>query len=552
MYTRLKKLAKIGQLKKIRRTSPNIILKPEIYKSKPIILCEYAHAMGNSLGNFQEYMDVFEQYDNCIGGFIWDFVDQGLRKLSVDNKEFWAYGGDYGDEPNSKSFCCNGIVLPDRTPNPSLYEVKKVYQGIKVYPIDILKGKVKVLNKYNFKSLDFVEISWQMTANGEKIQNGLLPKIYLNPGKSQELMIPFKKPDLKPRIEYHLTLTFKLSEKTTWAKKGHIVAWDQFEIPFKTTPISKIKSEEILELNLRETEEKIVIKGSGFRIIFGKKIGAIESYYINDTELISSPLIPNFWRAPIDNDRFLLNFEPNLKNLIFKWKKANQNRFIKEITVDKLDISRIRVKTVSKVPLGISYLETEYTVFGTGEIIIKNSFTPKRNMIRFGMQMAIPGRYTTLTWYGRGPHETHCDRKTGAAVGKYSGFVEELVHNYVRPQENGNRTDVRWAALIDKNENRLFISDIGGSCLNISAWPYSMEDLENAEHIDDLPKRDFITVNIDHKQKGVGGSFFGIRDILKKYRLAPNKEYSYTFLLKPYTKKLGDLTSIYQNINENI
>ena len=552
MYTSIRKLADSGQLKKIRRRSPISVLKPEEYKDKPRILCEYAHAMGNSLGNFQEYMDVFEQYENCIGGFIWDFVDQGLRKLSVDGGEFWAYGGDYGDEPNSNNFCCNGILLPDRTPNPSLYEVKKVYQNIKVYPVDLLKGKVKVLNKYNFKSLEFIEISWLLTANGKKIQEGSLSKITLQPKKSQEIRIPFKTPILKSRIEYHLTLMFKLSDKTAWAKNGHIVAWDQFKIPFKIPPSSIIKPEVTSELNLRETEEKIVIKGSGFSVTFGKITGAIDSYSINDTEIICSPLIPNFWRAPIDNDRLLLLFVPQLKKFISTWKKANLNRIVKKISINKVKNNRIRVTTISKVPFGKSYFKTEFTVIGTGEIIIKNTFTPKKNMIRFGMQMAIPGRFTTLTWYGRGPHETHFDRKTGAAVGIYSGLVEDLTHKYVRPQENGNRTDVRWAALTDKSENGIFISDIGGSYLNISAWPYSMEDLETAEHIHELPKRDFITVNIDYKQKGVGGSLFGIRDILKKYRLTRNKEYSYTFLLRPYTKELGDLTSIYQNSNQNI
>ncbi len=552
MYTSTKKLAESGQLKKVRRRSPSSVLKPEEYKVKPRILCEYAHAMGNSLGNFQEYMDVFEQYENCIGGFIWDFVDQGLRKVSKKGKEFWAYGGDYGDEPNSKNFCCNGIVLPDRIPNPSLYEVKKVYQDIEVVPIDLIKGEVKVLNKFNFKSLEFVEISWQLTANGKKIQHGSLPKILLEPRRSQDIKIPFKIPNLKSRTEYHLSLSFNLSDKTDWAKKGYKIAWDQFKIPFKIPPASIVESEETSELYLRETEETIVIKGNDFRVKFGKKTGTIESYSMHDTELIHSPLIPNFWRAPIDNDRLLLLFVPKLKKFISTWKKANQKRVIKKISINKIKNNRIRVKTISKVPFGKSYFETEYTVFGTGEIIIKNTFTPKRNMIRFGMQMAIPDRYTTLTWYGRGPHETHFDRKTGAAVGIYSGLVEDLVHNYVRPQENGNRTDVRWAALTDKSEKGLFISNIGGNYLNISAWPYSMEDLERAEHINELPKRDFLTVNIDYKQKGVGGSFFGIRDILKKYRLTRNKEYSYTFLLKPYTKELGDLTSIYQNCNQNI
>ncbi len=552
MYSSTKALEKSGQLKNVRRRNPIKVLKPEQYKHKPRMLCEYAHAMGNSLGNFQEYMDVFEKYDNCIGGFIWDFIDQGLRKISVDGKEFWAYGGDYGDEPNDKKFCCNGILLPDRAPNPSLYEVKKVHQNIKVIPVDLINGIVKIHNKYNFSSLDIVDILWKLTANGETIQEGLVPNLSLGPKQIQQISVPFKPPELKSRTEYHLSLTFPLSEDTSWAKRGHIIAWDQFKIPFEIIPKISEKKEPTPDIKVRETEVSIIVEGISFKIIFGKKTGALESYSIDDIDLISEPLIPNFWRAPIDNDQMLLNFAPKLKRIIYTWKRANRNRIIKKISIKKVDESEVCITVISKVPLGKSDHLTEYNVNGLGDVIVKNTFTPKRNMIRFGMQMAIPSRFNTLTWFGRGPHETHADRKTGAAVGVYSGLVEELIHDYVRPQENGNRTDVRWAALTDNEEIGLFISDIGDTYLNMSAWPYTMEDLEKANHVHELPKRNTITVNIDYKQKGVGGSLFGFRDILEPYRIKKNIEHSYSFLLKPYKKKLGDFNSIFEEYNPNI
>jgi len=552
MYSSTKALEKSGQLKKVWRRSPHSVLTPEQYKHKPRMLCEYAHAMGNSLGNFQEYMDVFEQYGNCIGGFIWDFIDQGLRKITVDGREFWAYGGDYGDEPNDKNFCCNGILLPDRTPNPSLYEVKKVYQNIKVIPVDLINGLVKIHNKHNFTSLDFVDILWKFTANGETIQEGLLPNLSLGPKQIHQVSVPFKPPELKSRTEYHLCLIFSLSEDTIWAKKGHVIAWDQFKIPFEIIPKISKKSEPTPDIKVRETEVSIIVEGISFKIIFGKKTGALESYSIDDIDLISEPLIPNFWRAPIDNDQMLLNFLPKLKRIIYTWKKANQNRIIKKISVKMVDKNEVCITVISKFPLGKTHHLTEYNVNGLGDVIVKNSFTPRRNMIRFGMQMAIPSRFNILTWFGRGPHETHADRKTGAAVGVYSGLVEELVHDYVRPQENGNRTDVRWAALTDKQEIGLFISDIGDTYLNMSAWPYTMEDLEKANHVHELPKRNTITVNIDYKQKGVGGSLFGFRDVLEKYRLKKKIEHRYSFLLKPYNKKLGDFNSIFEEYNPNI
>ncbi|MHA1435932.1 MAG: glycoside hydrolase family 2 TIM barrel-domain containing protein, partial [Promethearchaeota archaeon] len=313
MYTLINQLEKSGQFKKTQSSYPIYLVKPKQYKDKPRILCEYAHAMGNSLGNFQEYQDVFEKYDNIIGGFIWDFVDQGLRKISEDGKEFWAYGGDFGDQPNSKQFCCNGIVLPDRTPNPSLYEVKKVFENIKVHPVDLLNGIIEIQNKFNFLTLDHFDIKWALTENGEKIQEGKLPKLSSKAGEKQEVKIPFKKPEIKPKAEYYILIKFLLSKNTIWAEKGYIVAWDQFKIPYVSIPLPKINIDILPEIIINEFPNKVLIKGKDFKVIIGKKTGAIESYQFNETEYIIKPLVPNFWRAPTDNDLGIAKFFPKLK-----------------------------------------------------------------------------------------------------------------------------------------------------------------------------------------------------------------------------------------------
>ncbi|GAH81906.1 unnamed protein product, partial [marine sediment metagenome] len=177
-------------------------------KEKPYMLCEYSHAMGNSLGNFQEFWDVFEEYPNAIGGFIWDFIDQGLRKTTEDGKEFWAYGGDFGDTPNDRNFCINGIVMPDRTPNPALYEVKKVYQNIKVIPVNLIDGKINIYNKFDFRSTDFLEVNWEITANGQKIQVGSISELNINPHDMKEVLIPISPPDIRPNTEYHLKIRY--------------------------------------------------------------------------------------------------------------------------------------------------------------------------------------------------------------------------------------------------------------------------------------------------------------------------------------------------------
>ncbi len=513
---------------------------------RPHVLCEYAHAMGNSLGNFQKFMDVFEKYNNCIGGFIWDYVDQGLRKMSKDGREFWAYGGDFGDKPNDKNFCINGIVMPDRKPNPALFEVKKVYQNIKVYPIDLAKGKIKIHNKYQFISLEFLDILWELTANGIKIQEGKVEDFQLEPGEQKEVNIQFDISELKPNTEYFLKILSILSEEMSWAEKGHVIAWDQFKIPIESPTESKKAIQAMSFVNMDNLHDSIVIEGNNFKITFGKVTGAIESFISDGKELISSPLIPNFWRAPIDNDLGYLNII-NAENytIDYSWKMASEKRKVIKITTEDLNPHVKRINIQSNILNSDNYLETTYTIYGNGDIFIENNFTPSKDMIRFGMQMSIPGQYNTMTWYGRGPHETMLDRKTGGAVEIYSGKVEDLIHPYIRPQENGNRTDVRWVAMTNKNGFGLLISDVlGGTYLNISAWPYTMEDLENALHNHELPRRDDITFNIDYKQQGVGGDIPAVGCLHKEFKLKGNKLYNYCFRLRAYSKKMGDLTSI--------
>ena len=513
---------------------------------RPHVLCEYAHAMGNSLGNFQKFMDVFEKYDNCIGGFIWDYIDQGLRKTSDDGKEFWAYGGDFGDKPNDGNFCINGIVMPDRKPNPALYEVKKVYQNIKVYPTDLTHGKIKIHNKYQFINLDFFDILWELTANGIIIQEGKLENIKIEAGEQKEVDIPFKIFKSEPNTEYHIKISSVLSKDMPWVKRGHIIAWDQFKILLDSHIEVKEKISEIPAIIINESTESINIIGKDFGTIIGKNSGAIESLVFNSIELVSSPLIPNFWRAPTDNDLGyvdLVEFKDN-PQIEYRWKNAGKGRKVVEIQIEDLKPNVKRINVQFEVLNSEKNLETIYTIYGNGDIFIENYFTPNKNMFRFGMQMSIPGEFNMMTWYGRGPHESMLDRKTGAAVGIYSGLVEDFIHPYIRPQENGNRTDVRWAALTNKNGFGLLLSDIGGTNLSIGAWPYTMEDLENATHNHELPRRENITLNIDYKQQGVGGDIPALAVLHSEFKLKKNIPYYYGFRLRPYSKDMGNFTNV--------
>ncbi|HUY01357.1 MAG TPA: glycoside hydrolase family 2 TIM barrel-domain containing protein [Candidatus Deferrimicrobium sp.] len=544
MYTPIPALIKSGELRSHRIYIIHWA-NAKKFRDKPRLLCEYAHAMGNSVGGFQEYWDVIEKYDNMVGGFIWDWVDQGLRKKdSATGKEFWAYGGDYGDKPTDRNFCINGLVLPDRQPSPALYEVKKVHQFIKVYPIDLLTGRLKVYNKYSYISLDFAEIFWELTENGVIIQEGKLEPLSLPPKTQQEVIIPFTPPKLNPLVKYYLKIIFKLKNDAIWASKGHEVAWDQFELPFEKIPPEMLDTKSLPPVNLMESEESFLVTGIDFIAKIGKKSGGIESFIFRGTELISAPLVPNFWRAFTDNDLGLAKFFPILGLFQKGWKKATKKRRVKSIFTNKIADNIIQIFVQSKMSR-IRTHNITYTFYGSGDIIVENLVTPCREMIKFGMQLQIPNSFKNLTWYGRGPHENYWDRKTGAAIGIYSKSINEFTHNYVRPQENANRCDIRWIAVTNKDNMGLFISDVGGTLLSISAWPYTLEDLEKAKHVHELSERDTITLNIDYKQRGVGTDFL-FASPLKEYRFKSRQHYAYKFRIRPYTQDMGNFDSLWR------
>ena len=506
-------------------------------ENRPIMLCEYAHAMGNSLGNFQEYMDLFEKYSNIVGGFIWDFVDQGLRKISEDGKEYWAYGGDFGDMPNDKNFCINGIFKPDRKPNPSLFEVKKVYQQIKVNSIDIDNGKFEIVNKNQFLSLDFVDIRWEITANGIIVREGVINNRSIGPGQKKQVDIKIL--DLNPKIkeEYLLKIISTLAKEHSWAEAGHIIAWDQFKLNIGTELVEIEDSDDYSEINILNLNEYQILKGEKFEIKIGKVSGAIEKIQYNGKDVLLSPIEPNFWRVPIDND---IGFKDEdfkdfdkITAIDYSWKNVGPQRKIVDFQLKNLKPGIKLIHTRFETLNSNRDLIIDYVIYGNGEVKITTSFIPDKEMIRFGMQMRISGQYNRIKWYGRGPHETMLDRRTGAAIGVFSCNIKDFIHDYVRPQENGNRSDIRWCSFTNKKNTGIMINKEGNRYLNFSAWPYTMEDLEKATHIHELPFRDSITLNIDYKQKGVGGDLTGLPSVHNKYRMHKNKNYKYSFTIEP-------------------
>ncbi|MHA1213755.1 MAG: glycoside hydrolase family 2 TIM barrel-domain containing protein [Candidatus Hodarchaeales archaeon] len=513
-------------------------LKPERYADKPFILCEYAHAMGNSLGNFQEFMDVFEKYQNCIGGFIWDFADQGLEKTSPDGTKYWAYGGDFGDEPNDGPFCINGIVRPDRSPNPALFEVKKVYQYIKTYPIDLKKGKILVCNNYSFKDLKFVEMDWEITENGKIIHQGKISELDLVPSQKKEFILKYDHLSFDVNSEYFLMIKYRLKQNTIWAEKGFVVAWDQFKLQSPKAITKVVGQNKYSDLEVLMKYDFVQILSDKFEVIFDRSKGILLAYKWQDQDLFVSPLVANFWRAPTDNDNSFRNFIPILGKLfpLNGWRKSFEKTKLVKFELESIK-NNVKVLTVFKIPNGKSPLIIEYNIINSGKMTIKVDFTPKKDLVRFGLQVKIPAEFRTITWYGRGPHENYIDRCKSAAIGLYSLDIDEFIHNYVRPQENANRTDVRWFKMSNDQDVGLIVEDLSGNHLSFSAWPYSQGDLEKAQHIHELQHMNSITLNIDYKQQGVGGDLPGIASVHEEYKLKKNQNYQYYFRISPFKKQ---------------
>ncbi|MFH1573713.1 MAG: glycoside hydrolase family 2 TIM barrel-domain containing protein, partial [Acidobacteriota bacterium] len=501
-------------------------------QTRPLILCEYAHAMGNSVGNLQDYWDVIEREPFLQGGCIWDWVDQGLRKLTSDGRSFFAYGGDFGDQPNDGNFLCNGLVQPDRRPNPHLQEVKKVYQYIRAAPEDLSQGLIRVRNKYDFISLDSFDAAWELSADGEVVQGGKLPRFSLGPREEQVLRVPFSQPPPGPGTEYRFKVAFALSRPALWADRGHIVAWDQFPLPVAPLPLPAADPASMPALQAAETADAVTVKGPDWQVAINRAGGALAAWEYGGRKLLSTPLVPNFWRVPTDND--VGNGMPARQAV---WRTAGDDRRLVSLAVEQPQPQLVRITADFELSAGKSALRLTYYVFGSGDIVVESSFRPGMDLVdlpRFGMQASVPGEFTNMRWYGRGPQETHWDRKSGAAIGVYSGSVVDQVHPYVRPQETGNKTEVRWMTLTNDAGEGILV--VGETELNVSVWPFTMLDLERAKHTYELPARNTVTANIDHAQMGVGGDdSWGARPHAA-YTL-PAKPYSYRFRLAPLSSE---------------
>lgn len=539
-------------------TIDRIIKYAETHKDKPLIQCEYAHAMGNSTGNLQDYWDAIEKHDMLQGGCIWDWVDQGILTTKPGEEKSWAYGGDFGpkDVWTDGNFNCNGLVNPDRVPHPGLYEVKKVYQYIGFKAIDLLMGKYEITNKYDFLNLNKFSFDWRIEADGVKVESGNIPVLNVLAHGKTTISVPYSlKPE--PGKEYFIIFSAKTVASTDLIPTGHEVAYEQFKLPLSIPAKSEVHKGKLVMV---KNVGKVLIKGADFIVGFDMNKGRIINLLFAGKEMLNEGKgpEPDFWRAPTDND-----FGNGLDKRCQVWRKAGENRKMTDSKVNQISENQINVVLTFNLSglkgETIAKYETLYKVYGDREIEVVNKYTAVSENLpeipRMGMQLQLAKEYDNMQWLGRGPQENYLDRNSGALVGLYSSKVNDQYWGYVRPQENGNKTDVRWVALTNADGNGLL--SIGLPLLSVAAHHNLMEDFESPvrtigriydgktvvnRHISDVKRRNLVVVNLDYKQMGVGGDNSWGAFTHPEYTLR-DKEYNYSFRLK-LVHKGDDLNSI--------
>jgi beta-galactosidase len=485
---------------------------------RPVILCEYSHAMGNSNGTLKEYWEAFYAYKGLQGGFIWDWVDQGLIKTDREGVEYWAYGGDFAEEKHDFDFCINGMVWPDRTPHPSMYEFKKLAQPVTMEAFASLEGRFGLINRMYFSNLEDLSLAWVIEVEGEFFSQGVVDLPQVAPGDRVPLFVDYELPSLKKGEEAFLTFRFTLNKDVSWAEAGHEVAWEQF--PLKGLVREREDITPTCSASIVEEGSQIILTGGAWRIIGDRKTGELVSWQKEGQELFTEFPALNVWRAPTDNDE-IRGWDGQENKSAGIWKRAGLNQLEMtetHLTVVKEEKALLLKRIYFGHDKGLPLTHTlKISLNSRGEISLDNRFdidSSLPDLPRLGLKMqTVPG-YKQVEWFGKGPWENYCDRNS-APVGLYSGTVEEQFVPYILPQENGNKTAVRRMTL--KGEEGEFTFR---GLFEFSLSHYGSEELENSFHTNELVPREETVVTIDLKQKGVGTNSCG-PDTLDQYRVYP-------------------------------
>ena len=493
---------------------------------RPIFFCEYAHSMGNSTGNIKEFWDQFRSKERLIGGCIWEFKDQGLYKTDEKGARFLAYGGDF-HEKYFDDFTIKGIVQADGTPHAAIYECKRVFQPVECQMINTSKGLLKVINRHAAKSLSDYAINLKILENGAEIVNKWIPSFALAAGRDTVLDLLPLIPKMKSGNEYFFNIKFSLKTDQPWAKAGHDVASNQFSL--SGLPVAVKAKTEARNLLISKEGDSYIINGKGFRLTFDTNSGALNSYFSGGKEHILSPLLPNFTRPSTDNDKYGWKTQMVLK----EWYESKPR--LVNFTVNKNPSGEVKAESQYELINGKARVFVTYTIDDRG--VVKVVYALKitealPNIPKVGMACGIANDYRQISWYGRGLHENYIDRRYGSDVGIYSLPIDQFMEPYVKPQENGNRTDVRWMYLSNKTSTGLLV--VADSLLSMSAWPYNEAAFKGTKHLNEMKESGYITLNIDLIQMGVGGndSWSTVAAPLEKYQIKA-KDYTYCFYLCP-------------------
>ncbi|TAE54015.1 MAG: DUF4981 domain-containing protein [Bacteroidetes bacterium] len=492
--------------------------------TRPLIICEYAHSMGNSTGNFLSFWEQFYQHPRMQGGFIWDWVDQGLIKYTAEGQSYFAYGGDFGDAPVDTNFCINGVIFPDRRPKPALMEVKYAQQPLWFTQEGGAQSlRIRVSNRYDFLPAAHLLLKWEICAGEKKTESGILRLPQLQPGKDTVITLPFTGLNGVSDEDIWLNITAIQPKQTSWSPAGHEVAWAQLRLR-QALPRPEEKPQMRMPVRAEAGNWIFGNEGSEWRI--DADSGWITSWRCGGVEqLVKGPRY-NLWRASTDNDR---GGNPLLRSYAAIWRKKGLDQ-IEEIplSVSLLsDSSAVKVRGELRGRGFRMDYETLYVFRSDGSLKVTCSLWRKEDfpLPRVGMQLLLP-RMDSLSWFGKGPYETYPDRQAGARVGTYTLAMGELFTPYIRPQESGNRSAVQYAR-ISNSQNRI---SLRGNGLNISAYPYSLQNLSSALHTSELRETAYTTLLIDGFMAGVGGDLSWLPSVHPEYQLR-EKAYRFEFVL---------------------
>lgn len=517
MYAPLEKMELLGENKKVRHCFGTVfnpigsVYPPAKYKNLPYMQCEFAHCMGNSLGNFKDYIDEFKKYDRLAGGFIWDFADQSIK---YDNKGTieWRYGGDFGDKPNSGCFAFNGIVRADRSPNPALYEVRKQYQQI---DISLKNNKLILNNRFLFTDLENMKLKITTSVKNEivNIKELILPSI--PPITVKEIDIEL--PEYSENDDADILAEIFLSEDNGVLKAGHRLAYEQ--IILNSAPL--ILTDVSGNLTYSETQWEIAVVNDSICYIIDKASGAIKSINKNGLERLKAPLLPMFYRAPIDNDKLAQVDLEIVKKImgVYKFRDAMENMYPKNIKIME-DNGKVIINITWKMKY-MKKLVTTY-VFGDNEIDLQMNVMPKTELIRYGFRLGTREEVKSMEFVAKGPFENYCDRNSAAVYSLYKGKAEDFNHEYLCPQENGNHIDAKFLDLGEQNGLAFYAEE---KPFEFSVHPYTLDMLDNSKHLHELKKADYYSVYIDGRQRGVGGDIPAVAMLKQKYKILPGKNY---------------------------